>query len=154
MPGPESLRKKEYYGYVHNQFWKIMTELFLPAEKRNEALLSYSKKVALLKKNKIALWDTVESCERVGAGDSEIKRLSPTDIEQLLKKFLQIEAIFFDGKLAEKIFLKYFPHLKIPNYYLPSTSPAHAGMPYKEKLKKWHHILVSLRGRRSRTKQS
>src|SRR5690349_18693244 len=40
MPGPEALRKQQYYGFPGNHFWKIMVDLLAPGR-----TLDYPEKV-------------------------------------------------------------------------------------------------------------
>ncbi|MFO0987918.1 MAG: DNA-deoxyinosine glycosylase [Alphaproteobacteria bacterium] len=68
MPGPEALRKQEYYGFKGNHFWKIMTDLLAPGRS-----LDYAQKLALLRRHRIAVWDVLRSCTREGAADSAIR---------------------------------------------------------------------------------
>lgn len=143
MPGPVALKKKEYYGFPGNHFWKIMQGLF---ELRGD--LSYQKKIALLKENHIALWDVIGSCRRVGASDSTIRDVSPNNIPALIRRHKHIRTIFLNGKTAEKLYRRYFGlEIKVSAYYLPSTSPAHASMSYEKKLSAWRVILPYLENR-------
>ena len=62
VPGVKSLEMQEYYAHPQNKFWKIIFELF------NENFSEdYLEKIKILKKNKIAVWDVIDSCERVGS---------------------------------------------------------------------------------------
>lgn len=143
MPGPVALKKKEYYGFPGNHFWKIMTRLFGARED-----LSYKERVALLRENRIAIWDTIRSCRRSGALDSAITEIVPNDIAGLVTRHEGIRTIFLNGKTAEKLYRKYFAgKIHLAAYYLPSTSPAHASMSFEEKLKAWEAILPYLANR-------
>lgn len=62
MPGEESLRKNEYYANPKNCFWRIMAALL-----GFGGDLNYEERTRILKKNRIALWDVMKSCERRGA---------------------------------------------------------------------------------------
>ncbi len=137
MPGPMALKKQEYYGFTGNHFWKIMFCLFGVKKP-----LTYPEKKQLLKENGIALWDVFKSCERAGALDSAIQCAALNDIPRLLKKYPNIKTIFLNSRTAEKVFLRHFAEaVKIPFYYLPSTSPAHASVSFPKKLEKWSAIL-------------
>jgi TDG/mug DNA glycosylase family protein len=142
MPGVQSLLKQEYYGYRQNAFWKIIYSLF------DEDLSDdYEQKIAFLLKHKIALWDVLESCEREGSADADIKNPIPNDIPALLKEHANIEHIYFNGGNAEKLFKMHIkkkindscPKLST----LPSTSPANA-VPFTEKLKRWEVVKLLL----------
>ena len=136
MPGPEALRRQEYYGYPQNHFWKILPQIYGENELRN-----YPDKLDFLKRYGIALWDVIASCEREGAADQKIRKHQPNNIPELLKKFPKIEKIFLNGRLAQALFEKHFDgQIQIPVYYLPSTSPAHASLSPSQKLEKWRAI--------------
>ncbi len=155
MPGPMALKKQEYYGFTVNHFWKIMIELFGGQKDGPGARpYTYAEKKRLLKKNRIALWDVFKSCEREGALDSAIQCAELNYVPGLLKKYPGIKAGFLNGRTAEKTFLGSFASsVRIPFYYLPSTSPAHAGLSFKEKLKIWSVILRPSEVRQSRRRK-
>ena len=132
FPSIKSFEKSFYYSHPTNQFWKILATLF-----NDETPGSIDEKKEFLKKNKIALWDMVKSCSRSNSLDSSLKEIEVNDIESLLKAYPDIEAVFFTGRLSQKLFLKHFSHLEIPNFYLPSPSSANAGMNFEDKLKRW-----------------
>ena len=135
VPGVKSLEMQEYYAHPQNKFWKIIFELF------NENFSEdYLEKIKILKKNKIAVWDVIDSCERVGSLDTTIKNEESNDILQLLKKYQNIKTIFCNGgksyKNLQKIVGKNF---EIPIYLLPSTSPLHT-ISFEKKLDAWSKI--------------
>lgn len=136
MPGPVALRRKQYYGFDGNHFWKIMPVLF-----GAPPLQSYGEKLALLKKHRVALWDVLQSCVRETALDSDIRLARPNRIPALLKKYSGIRAVFINGRTAYSIFQRHFDgEVRIPVFYLPSTSPAHAAMTFANKVKSWSKI--------------
>ena len=136
MPGPTALAKQEYYGFPGNHFWKILTQYFGITKP-----LKYEEKVDLLRRKKIALWDVFGSCEREGAADNAIQKAELNPIPELLNQYPNIQAVFLNGRTAEKIFRSKFSSVKIPSYYLPSTSPAHAGLSYEKKYQLWSQAL-------------
>ena len=136
VPGAKSLEMQEYYAHPQNKFWKILFEIF------NENFTTiYSEKLAFLKKSKIAVWDVIDSCERVGSLDSKIMNEESNDILKLLEEYPNIEAIFCNGgksfKNLQKMAGKDF---EIPIYLLPSTSPLHT-ISFEKKLEDWKVIL-------------
>ncbi len=141
VPGMQSLEKQQYYGHPQNKFWQIMFALF-----NEEFSTDYEARISLLNINLIALWDTIESCERKGSLDSDIKNEEVNKISELLETHSNISAIFCNGqksyKNLEKIFNKNFPMLV---FAMPSTSPAYAGMPFEKKLEAWSVILHHLK---------
>ncbi|MBI3312427.1 MAG: DNA-deoxyinosine glycosylase [Candidatus Omnitrophica bacterium] len=133
MPGPVALARREYYGFPGNHFWPIMARLFGAREP-----LAYPRKVRLLKKNRVALWDTIASCERAGASDGKIRRVAANDVPALIRRYPGIRVVFLNGRLAEKLYRKHSAHrVRLPTITLPSTSPAHAAMSFQRKLKAW-----------------
>jgi hypoxanthine-DNA glycosylase len=135
MPGGAALRKKEYYGYEHNAFWKIMFDIF---ETRFSA--DYGIRTNLLKNNGIALWDTIASCEREGSSDTAMKNIVYNNIEGFLKENKSVKAIFLNSKFAHKIFLKAVKaDIEQKVFVMPSTSPANT-VKYEKKLEQWAKI--------------
>lgn len=139
MPGTKSLELNQYYGHNQNNFWKFMFTIF-----KEDFSNDYATKKVLLQKNKIALWDVLQFCDRVGSLDSAIKNEIANDFETFLKEHSNIKTILFNGQKAAAFFKKYV-HLK--NSYqlitLPSTSPANASKTYQSKLEEWQ-IIASL----------
>lgn len=136
IPGVKSLEKQQYYAHPQNKFWKIIFELF-----HEDFTGDYNEKINILKKNHIALWDVIDSCERKGSLDSEIKNEEANQIEELLEKYPNIKAIFCNGgksyKNLQKVLGKNF---RIPIFLMPSTSPLHT-VSFEKKLEDWKAIL-------------
>jgi len=136
IPGIKSLEKQQYYGHPQNKFWKIIFELF-----NEEFTEDYEKRIAVLRKYKIALWDVIDSCERIGSLDSEIKNEEANQIPELLEEYPNIKAIFCNGGKSYKNLQKLLgKNFRIPIYLLPSTSPLHT-VSFERKLEDWKKIL-------------
>lgn len=132
VPGIKSLEMQEYYAHPQNKFWRILFELF-----NEDYTTDYAEKIKLLKNKKIAVWDVIDSCERKGSLDTEIKNENHHNILQLLDDFPSIKVIFCNGQKSFKTLGKILPNdSKIPIFVLPSTSPAYT-IPYQQKLKDW-----------------
>jgi hypoxanthine-DNA glycosylase len=132
VPGVKSLEKQEYYGHPQNKFWKIIFELFEVDFTEN-----YVEKIEILKKNKIAVWDAIDTCERKGSLDSEIINEEANDIKNLLQTHPNIRAIFCNGGKSYKNLKKILDkNSEIPVYLLPSTSPLHT-ISFEKKLEDW-----------------
>ncbi|MFT4415772.1 DNA-deoxyinosine glycosylase [Fredinandcohnia humi] len=121
MPGEESLRKNEYYGNKRNHFWKILFSLFEQPE-----ITDYEEKLRFIKLHKIALWDVLYSCERVGSLDSNIKAEEPNDLESFVQTHQNLRLIACNGTKAFQSYKKYiglhrFEGIEVVK--LPSTSP-------------------------------
>jgi hypoxanthine-DNA glycosylase len=148
MPGEESLLRGEYYAHPRNTFWPIMGDLAGAGPE-----LPYPERTETLKRAGIALWDVLRECRREGSLDGNIVRESevPNSIPALLEKNPTIAAIAFNGRKSEAAFRKHIEPLltaetgsRIIRISLPSTSPAHAGRTFEEKLLIWRRILTYL----------
>ena len=143
MPGVASLRAGEYYAHPRNAFWPIMSALL-----HFDGAADYPTRCAQLVKNHIAVWDVLHTCTRSGSLDSAIVESSivPNDFANFLTTHSRIRQIFFNGAKSEQAYRKYvLPNLppdlnEIPTHRLPSTSPAHAGMTFADKLARWQII--------------
>ncbi|PIF30041.1 G/U mismatch-specific uracil-DNA glycosylase [Flavobacterium sp. 9] len=136
MPGTKSLEINQYYGHNQNNFWKFMFTIL-----KEDFSTDYETRKALLQKNKIALWDVLQYCDRVGSLDSAIKNEIANDFETFLKQHPNIKTILFNGQKAAAFFKKYV-HLE-KSYQLitlPSTSPANASQSFQSKLDEWKII--------------
>lgn len=136
MPGAKSLAEQQYYAHPQNRFWKLMWK-FCNIDNLNE--LNYKNKLKTLLKNKIALWDVIQSCDRNSSMDSNIQNEIPNNIPDLLKQFPNIKVICLNGNKSYSVFKKHFPklHKQFNCYKLPSTSPANAGYKLENLYKEW-----------------
>ncbi len=140
IPGAKSLELKQYYAHPQNIFWKIIFEIF-----NEEFTTNYTERIAMLKKHNIALWDVIDSCERKGSLDSDIRNEEVNQISKLLEEYPNIQAIFCNGQKSFKNLQKLLgKDFRVPVFALPSTSPAHASLKYEEKVLSWRKILDSL----------
>jgi len=146
MPGKQSLAQNQYYAHPQNAFWKIMGELVGAYPH-----LPYESRLCLLSSAGIALWDALASCERSSSLDSHIKNEQANDFVTFFIQHPNITQIFFNGSKAEQCFKKFVQSKQVlpPLQYcrLPSTSPAHAGMCYEDKLQAWRGVKKSLSGK-------
>ena len=140
IPGVKSLEMQQYYAHPQNKFWKIICEIF-----NEEFTTNYQQRIKILEKHHIALWNVIDTCERKGSLDSEIRNEEANKIEELLQNFPNIKAIFCNGQKSHKNLQKILgKKFRLPIIVLPSTSPAYAGLSYFDKLKLWYIILEKL----------
>ncbi len=144
LPGTLSLERQQYYAKPQNQFWTIMGELVGASPE-----LPYGDRLRRLTEHRIALWDVCHSAIRPGALDAAILPASvvANDFAAFLQAHPAIALVCFNGAKAAKLYIaKVLSGLPaeqqaIPRQLLPSTSPAHAAMPFDEKLRRWHAAL-------------
>lgn len=140
IPGVRSLEMQQYYAHPQNKFWKIILELL-----NEEFTEDYSKRTETLKKHHIALWDVIDSCERKGSLDSEIKNEEANQIEKLLEEYPNIKAIFCNGGKSYKNLQKLLgKNYKLPIFLMPSTSPLHT-ISFERKFEEWKKVLEFLK---------
>lgn len=141
MPGKASLAADQYYAHPHNAFWRIVADLFgAPRD------LAYPRRIALLRKRGVALWDVLESCERQSSLDSDIRddTITVNDFATFFAEHPRIDVVYFNGAKAEQVFRRRVlrtleqPELRLVR--LPSTSPAHAALGYDDKLRAWSEL--------------
>jgi len=143
LPGRKSLEMQRYYAHPHNAFWKLVAAIF-----GGDGDLPYTRRVRILTANRVALWDVLAAAYRPGSLDSSIEHASAqaNDFEEFFRTHRKIRRVFFNGRKAEELFRRFVlpglgPEFAVIRYEcLPSTSPAHAGMPFANKLERWRTI--------------
>lgn len=144
LPGRRSLAERRYYAQPRNAFWRIMGDVFGAGPE-----LAYDARLERLTANRIALWDVLAAGRRPGSLDARIERSSAVfnDFGRFFESHTSLRAICFNGRTAENLYRRNVlpgldaPAAGIPLHSLPSTSPAHAAMPYTEKLARWRRVL-------------
>jgi TDG/mug DNA glycosylase family protein len=146
LPGQRSLQMQQYYAHPQNAFWKLVGAIF-----GAEPAAPYQRRVQVLKKHHIALWDVLAAAERPGSLDSSIVHASAlaNDFAKFFRAHPRIRRVFFNGRKAEQMYRRFvlpglgedFAYLRYEG--LPSTSPAHAGMTFAKKLDRWRRIKES-----------
>jgi len=140
LPGPMSLRERQYYAQPRNAFWRIMGVLFGAGPER-----PYETRLESLRSHHVALWDVCASAHRPGALDAAIRQASvvPNDFAGFFAEHSELRLILFNGKAAAELYRrKVLPglpeELQVLRYQtLPSTSPALAAMTFEQKLERW-----------------
>ena len=143
MPGVASLAAGQYYAHPRNAFWPIMATLlgFDPA-------LPYPERATRLTAAGIALWDVLHACSRPGSLDSAIDHESAeaNDFAAFFFAHPHIGHVFFNGTAAATLFRRHCPEQTLTVVRLPSTSPAHAGRNFADKLAAWQTVADTLAG--------
>lgn len=139
FPSEASLRRGEYYAHPRNQFWPMMAALF-----GIKHVASYEERVEGLLGHRIAVWDVIRECAREGSADQAIRDPEPNALIGLLTEHGSIAHVAFNGTRAEDTARKTVPELfrmtDVLCRRMPSTSPAHAGMPFASKVGAWSSL--------------
>ena len=136
LPSVKSREQMFFYGHSQNRFWKVMSAVL------GEALpTTIEQKKQMLLKHRIALWDTIYSCDIIGSSDSSIKNVTPTDLGRILKES-KVQRIFCNGGTSGRYFQKYQQKvLGMEATVLPSTSPANAAFSVEKLIRIWGEAL-------------
>ena len=138
LPGRLSLERGEYYANPQNAFWKIVAA-------RNPDLPSdYASRVAVLIEHRIALWDVLAAATRSGSLDAAIADdVIPNNFRAFFHIHPHVKLVCFNGRTAAKLYERHvLPTLTnsqraIARDTLPSTSGAHASLPFAKKVARW-----------------
>ena len=141
IPGPESLRQRQYYANHNNQFWRIIYSVY-GSDSDDTAEFAYEAKIRFILEHKIALWDVFHSADRSGALDADIKNPELSDIRGLILAHPRIKRILLAGRTAEKAFRKHFSDVRIHTLYVPSASSAYAKKSIDEKIEDWKSAIL------------
>ena len=139
FPSVISLKENFYYMNKNNRFYKVLAVLFNDDFTNKDI----NKKIELLKKHHIALYDVIKSCTINNSSDASISNVVPNDIDKIIKNS-KIKKIFLNGKKAYELFIKYFPNLQNMAYLLPSTSSANASYSLEKLILQWSIIKLEL----------
>ena len=132
FPSVKSREAEFFYGHPQNRFWKVLAAVF-----HRPVPVTVEEKRALLLEEGVALWDVIASCEIRGSSDSSIKNAVPNDLTPIFET-ASIEAIYVNGKTAEKYYKKYLlPITRREAVCLPSTSPANAAWNLERLTEAW-----------------
>ena len=149
MPGEESLRRQQYYGFSANHFWRLTAAVLYAGQNYGKPPGTppddYLQRLEMLAAGKIALWDVIASCTRQGSLDTNIKNEVANDLPALFKRHAggngSLKAVFFNGQKAANSFKRSFGMEILSEYkfgygVLPSSSPANT-IGFENKLEQW-----------------
>ena len=132
FPSVKSREMLFFYGHPQNRFWRVTASVY-----GDKAPQTIEEKKAFLKRNRIALWDVIASCDITGSSDASIKNVTPNDLTVILDH-APIETIFVNGRTAEKMYQKYIANIIDRDAVcLPSTSPANAAWSLEKLVEAW-----------------
>jgi hypoxanthine-DNA glycosylase len=143
LPGDEAIRLQRYYANANNQFWGILSHVY------GEKIPVDAERLEFLRRHGLALWDVLQSADRVGSLDSALRNQTPNDFESLFRTHPDLKVIVFNGEGARKTFVR---HVKMGNISvfskflqqvcLPSTSPTPGKnvLSVEDKLIRWAQL--------------
>lgn len=132
FPSEASLAVGQYYAHPRNQFWRLLGDLF--GEPLSEA--PYERRLERLLVHRVGLWDVLDACDREGSLDSAIRNSRTNPFARLVRLAPQLVDVAFNGGTAGR-FAPVFAAAGYATTVLPSSSPAHAGRTYEQKLALW-----------------
>jgi len=136
FPSAASLAAQQYYAHPQNQFWRILGAVIgQPLQE-----LDYAARIAAVQAAGIAIWDVFASCQRAGSLDTAIREALPNPLAALQESAPALRRVCFNGRTAARR-VREVETLGFEALVLPSTSPAHAGMRFEEKLARWRAAL-------------
>ena len=114
--------------------------------------LPYEERQRILRDRGVAVWDVLRECHREGSLDADIRAESeaPNDFAGFFLDHPQIATIFFNGQRSEAMFRRHVLPIttaldrSFRYVRLPSTSPAHAGRNFAQKLAAWRAVASAL----------
>jgi hypoxanthine-DNA glycosylase len=71
LPGPVSLRERQYYAQPRNAFWRIVGILFDASPER-----SYEQRLEILRRHHVAPWDVCASAHAAMSFEHKLERWS------------------------------------------------------------------------------
>lgn len=112
-PSDKYIEQGQYYSNPNDCFWEAIGQMIKAPT--NFPTSAYNTKLYLLKSHGIALWDIVHECDRVGATNKDIVKVTTyNDVPDLLERYPSIENIVFNGKDAYT-YMKRYLLAKYPN---------------------------------------
>lgn len=136
FPSVKSREQGFYYGHKQNRFWKMLSGCF-----QEETPSTIDEKRAFCHRHRIALYDSIESCEIEGSSDASIKNVVPADLKPIFST-ANIRLVIFNGNASEKWFYKYQSCMEGVRYATaPSTSAANASWNLEKLMAVWGQLL-------------
>lgn len=134
FPSEASLAARQYYAHPRNHFWPVLGAVL------SEPLpdLAYADRLARVKAHRVAIWDTIISCERAGSLDAAIRNARQGEIHRVRHVARELKAVCFNGKTAARARTAW-AHAGYATLVLPSTSPAYT-LPTRDKLAAWRQL--------------
>ena len=137
FPSVKSREQRFFYGHPQNRFWRVLAAVF-----DEDVHADVGEKKALVLRRRLALWDTIASCEIAGSSDASITNVVPNDLRPILAA-ADIRAIFCNGGTSYKWYNRLLRDaLGREARLLPSTSPANAQWTAERLTEAWRQAIL------------
>ena len=140
LPGAVSIARGQYYANPQNAFWRVMMDLTA-----GDSDWPYARKIAHLKRARVALWDVLAQAARRGSLDSNIERESekPNPVARVVAQNPGLTIVAANGQAAGALYRRHIRGGRFPSpIVLSSTSPANARYSFARKLSLWRDALA------------
>lgn len=135
FPSVKSREQNFFYGHPQNRFWKVVAAVL-----RRPVPETIEEKKELILTGRLALWDSIASCEITGSSDASIRNAKANDISIILENS-KIERIYCNGRKSHELYRKYIEaQTGREAICLPSTSPANAQWSLEKLINAWSVI--------------
>ena len=132
FPSLASREAAFFYAHPQNRFWRVLAALFHADVPR-----TVEEKTALVLRSRLALWDTIASCEVAGSSDASIRNVRANDLREILDG-ADVRAIFCNGGTSQRWYDRLLRGaLGREAVCLPSTSPANAAWTLEKLVEAW-----------------
>lgn len=132
FPSEASLAAAQYYAHPRNQFWRLLADLL----EEPLVTLPYRQRLQRVLAHRLGIWDVLHACDREGSGDASIRNQAANPFKRLYRLAPHLTAVAFNGQTAGS-YAGEFSAAGFRTTVLPSSSPAHAGRSYEQKLAIW-----------------
>ena len=132
FPSEASLAAGQYYAHPRNQFWPLLGALL--GEPLAE--MPYPQRLHRVLAHRVGIWDVLDACDRQGSGDASIRNQKANRFVRLHRLAPRLKMVAFNGQTAGR-FAAEFADAGFRTAVLPSSSPAHAGRSFEQKLAVW-----------------
>jgi hypoxanthine-DNA glycosylase len=97
----------------------------------------YEARIAALEAAGLGLWDSIATALREGSLDTAIREAEATPLRELVGTLPALRAVAFNGATSARIGRRQLVGSTLALIDLPSSSAAHAAMPFAEKRRRW-----------------
>ena len=121
MPGIKSLEYQEYYAHPRNAFWKIISCLF----NQSHNFSDYKNKCSCLLSHNIGLWDSLQTCSRIGSLDANITHEIPNNFNLLFEQYWWYRHLLASTQPAPGLLClgtHYKPDTRLPTPHLAQSN--------------------------------